>query len=139
MDTPTQFGQVHKAGGGINFTVEKTREASEYDLLQLVIPRLERMMRSGTTTVECKSGYGLNTETELKMLRVLELARSKVPIEISSTFCGAHSVPKGMSAEEATKDVIANQNKELNVENIDVFCEKGVFELDDSRKILTAG
>jgi len=93
------YMEVHQAGGGINFTVDKTREASEEELLALLKPRLERMLKSGTTTVECKSGYGLEKETELKMLRVLEKARSLVPIEISSTFCGAHSVPKGKSAE----------------------------------------
>ena len=87
--------EVHAAGGGIHFTVERTREASEKELLDLLVPRLRRMLKAGTTTVECKSGYGLNTETELKMLRVLDSARQIVPIEISSTFCGAHAVPKG--------------------------------------------
>jgi len=142
------YMEVHKAGGGINFTVEKTRAASEDELLELLVPRLERMLKSGTTTVECKSGYGLNVDTEIKMLKVLERARSLTPIEISSTFCGAHSVPKGKTAGEATHDVIENQLKavidhntrgQLNVENIDVFCEKGVFEIDDSRKIMQRG
>ena len=89
------YMEVHAAGGGIHFTVERTREASEKELLDLLVPRLRRMLKAGTTTVECKSGYGLNTETELKMLRVLDSARQIVPIEISSTFCGAHAVPKG--------------------------------------------
>ena len=89
------YMEVHAAGGGIHFTVERTREASEKELLDLLVPRLRRMLRAGTTTVECKSGYGLNTETEVKMLRVLDSAREIVPIEISSTFCGAHAVPKG--------------------------------------------
>ncbi|XP_023345291.1 probable imidazolonepropionase isoform X2 [Eurytemora carolleeae] len=142
------YMEVHQAGGGINFTVEKTRASSEQELLKLLIPRLERMLKSGTTTVECKSGYGLEVDTEIKMLKVLELARREVPIEISSTFCGAHSVPKGKSAAEATADVVENQLKavlsanksgELNVENIDVFCEKGVFEIEDSRTIMMAG
>ena len=87
--------EVHAAGGGIHFTVEKTRQASEQELLDLLVPRLWRMLRAGTTTVECKSGYGLNTGAELKMLRVLEAARPVLPIEISSTFCGAHAVPRG--------------------------------------------
>jgi len=142
------YMEVHQAGGGIGFTVEKTRAASEGELLRLLKGRLQRMLSAGTTTAECKSGYGLERETEMKMLRVLEKARSLVPVEISSTFCGAHSVPKGSNAEQATKDVIENQLKavldanasgELNVENIDVFVEKGVFEIQDSRKILSAG
>ena len=82
------------------------------------------------------------------MLRVLEAARKVVPIEISSTFCGAHAVPRGGNMETATKDVINNQlvqvmegvkSGTLKVENIDVFCEKGVFELNESRRILQAG
>ena len=95
-----------------------------------------------------QSGYGLDTETELKMLRVLEEARKLVPIEISSTFCGAHAVPRGGDMEAATEDVINTQLPRvieeveagrLNVENIDVFCEKGVFEISESRRILQAG
>jgi len=142
------YMEVHAAGGGINFTVEKTRAADEEELLDLLLPRLHAMLRHGTTTVECKSGYGLETATEVKMLRVLEKARCKCPIEISSTFCGAHSVPKGITAAEATIDVIKKQlpavlklreEGEMNVENIDVFCEKGVFEIQDSQRILEAG
>ena len=142
------YMEVHAAGGGIHFTVDKTREASEQELLDLLVPRLWRMLRAGTTTVECKSGYGLDAENEVKMLRVLERAKKLVPIEISSTFCGGHAVPKGSNAKNATEDVIVNQlaqvikenaSGNLNVENIDVFCEKGVFEIDDSKKMLKAG
>ena len=82
------------------------------------------------------------------MLRVLETAKQLVPIEISSTFCGAHAVPKGSDMDRAADDVINNQLPtmiqevsagNLAVENIDVFCEKGVFEIEQSRKILQAG
>lgn len=140
--------EVHSAGGGINFTVEHTRSASEKELETLLLPRLERMIKGGTTLAECKSGYGLDTPNEMKMLRVLEAARQKSAVEISSTFCGAHSVPKGSSAEEATEDVILKQLPEverlnrsgaLSVENVDVFCEKGVFGVAQSRRILEAG
>jgi len=142
------YMEVHAAGGGIHFTVDKTRAASEQELLELLVPRLRRMMQAGTTTVECKSGYGLDEENEIKMLKVLEEAKKIVPIEISSTSCGGHAVPKGGNATDATKDVIENQlasvvnmkiDGKLDVENIDVFCEKGVFEIDDSRKMLEAG
>lgn len=88
------YEEIHAAGGGIHFTTGKTQEASEDELLASFKDRLQSMIRYGTTTVECKSGYGLDTENELKMLRVLERARKEVPIEISSTFCGAHAVPK---------------------------------------------
>ncbi|PIK37027.1 putative imidazolonepropionase [Apostichopus japonicus] len=142
------YEEIHAAGGGIHFTTGKTQEASEDELLASFKDRLQSMIRYGTTTVECKSGYGLDTENELKMLRVLERARKEVPIEISSTFCGAHAVPKGKTAEDATKDVLENQlpavldlNKtgDLHVENIDVFCEKGVFNREQTEQILKAG
>ncbi|XP_071526582.1 probable imidazolonepropionase [Panulirus ornatus] len=142
------YMEVHAAGGGINFTVEHTRAASEEDLLDLLLPRLHRMTRAGTTLVECKSGYGLDVETELKMLRVLEKARPHANLTISSTFCGAHSVPKGLTTEEATRRVVEQQLPavkaamdagELKVDSIDVFCERGVFDVDQSRRILQAG
>lgn len=86
--------EIHQAGGGINFTVERTRQASEEELFGTFQQRLQSMLRAGTTLVECKSGYGLNLDTELKMLRVIERARRQMAIGISATYCGAHSVPK---------------------------------------------
>ena len=85
---------IHKEGGGIYFTVEHTRDASEDILFELLKERLMRMVRSGTTFVEVKSGYGLDLETEVKMLRVIERARQSLPVDISCTYCGAHAVPK---------------------------------------------
>ena len=85
---------IHNAGGGIGFTVECVRKASEEELYTSLRKRLLRMLRSGTTLVEAKSGYGLEVESEMKMLRVIQKAKKELPIEISSTFCGAHSVPK---------------------------------------------
>ncbi|XP_070559217.1 probable imidazolonepropionase [Ptychodera flava] len=142
------YMEVHQAGGGINFTVEHTRKASEERLYELFKDRLERMLKCGTTLVECKSGYGLDLDTEIKMLKVIQKAKKELPIEISSTFCGAHSIPKGKTAEEATDDVInvqlpvvhkMMQNGELEVDHIDVFCEKGVFNLDQTKRILESG
>lgn len=88
------YMDVHRAGGGIHFTVEHTRAATSSDLLASLSNRLVRMQRAGTTLVECKSGYGLELHTELKMLEVIEEARRTLPINISSTYCGAHAVPK---------------------------------------------
>lgn len=88
------YMDIHNAGGGIGFTVERVRKASEEELYTSLRKRLLRMLRSGTTLVEAKSGYGLEVESEMKMLRVIERAKKELPIEISSTFCGAHSVPK---------------------------------------------
>ncbi|XP_026355642.1 probable imidazolonepropionase isoform X2 [Ursus arctos] len=142
------YMDIHQAGGGINFTVEHTRQASEEELFCSLQERLQCMMRAGTTLVECKSGYGLNLETELKMLRVIERARQQLPIGISATYCGAHSVPKGKTAPEAADEIINShlpklkelgQSGVIHVDNIDVFCEKGVFDLDSTRRILQSG
>ncbi|KAK3101029.1 hypothetical protein FSP39_000365 [Pinctada imbricata] len=142
------YMEVHAAGGGIHYTVEKTRNASEEELYCSLVERLYSMLSTGTTCVECKSGYGLEVDTEIKMLSVIEKARKEVPISISCTYCGAHAVPKGKTSQEATDDVINHQipkirelmsKEELHVDNIDVFCEKGVFDVNQSRRILQAG
>ncbi|KAI3659176.1 hypothetical protein MP638_006958, partial [Amoeboaphelidium occidentale] len=139
---------IHKAGGGIGFTVKHTKESSEKELLDGLINRLERMVKQGTTCIEAKSGYGLEAETEMKMLKVLHKARELHPMDISATFLGAHSIPKGSTLPDACKNVLNEQIPELialkkdgqiSVENIDVFHEKGVFETDETRRILVAG
>lgn len=88
--------EVHEAGGGINHTVRHVRQATEDHLYQNLKNNLQQMLEAGTTLTECKSGYGLNAEAEIKMLRVMERARNdpEVDVEISATYCGAHSVPK---------------------------------------------
>ncbi|KAA8580342.1 hypothetical protein FQN60_005877 [Etheostoma spectabile] len=137
------YMDVHRAGGGIHFTVEHTRAARSSELLGSLSSRLVRMQRAGTTLVECKSGYGLDLQTEVKMLEVIEEARRTLPINISSTYCGAHA-----TVEEATKDILQVQLPRLKeqmsagtlrVDNIDVFCEQGVFDLGSTRSILQAG
>ncbi|GMT18748.1 hypothetical protein PFISCL1PPCAC_10045, partial [Pristionchus fissidentatus] len=143
------YNEVQKAGGGIHFTTEKTRAASEEQLYGDLEKILSRMLQSGTTTIEAKSGYGLDEETELKMLRVLDRANSSLPIEISTTFCGAHAVPRGSTELKQTELIVdrviplideAKKRGELkSVENIDVFCETGNFGVESTEKILRAG
>lgn len=142
------YMDVHRAGGGIHFTVEHTRAAESSELLKSLSSRLKRMLQAGTTLVECKSGYGLELQTELKMLEVIDKARQTLPINISSTYCGAHAVPKGKTVAEATEDILTVQLPKLRermetgtlrVDNIDVFCERGVFDLDSTKCILEAG
>lgn len=139
---------MQQAGGGIHFTTQKTREASEEALYASFVDVAHSMLRSGTTLLEAKSGYGLDIETELKMLRVLNRANDALPIEISPTYCGAHAVPKGKTAEEQTESIVNEHIPRLaaemaagsvRAENIDVFCEKNVFEVEASRRILAAG
>lgn len=142
------YMEIHESGGGIHYTVERTREADESELRELLLKRLNLMLRSGTTLVEAKSGYGLDLPNELKLLRVIDQARDHCPIEISSTFCGAHAVPEGKNSKEATEEIVKDHIPEigrqirsgkLRVDSIDVFCEKGVFEVEDARRILEAG
>eukprot|EP00744_Colponema_vietnamica_P006347 GILI01009230.1.p2 GENE.GILI01009230.1~~GILI01009230.1.p2 ORF type:complete len:433 (-),score=120.57 GILI01009230.1:201-1499(-) len=142
------YMDIHKAGGGIGYTVRHTRNSSQEELLESFLTRLDRMLTSGTTLVEAKSGYGLETETEMKMLKVIHRANQLHPVDIVASFCGAHSVPEGLNAAQATDKVInemipklmeLNQAGETSAELIDVFCEKNVFEREDTRRILKAG
>jgi imidazolonepropionase len=136
------YEQIAKAGGGIWSTVEKTRAASEDELFAIAKKRVDWFLKCGTTTVEAKSGYGLTTEDELKILRVLRRLSKETALEIVPTFLGAHSVPQGMPADKYV-DLLVNEMlprvaKEDLAEFCDVFCERGYFDIEQSRKILTA-
>src|SRR6185503_3694067 len=87
------YAEIAKAGGGILSTVKATRAASEEDLLASATRRLENLLAEGVTTVEIKSGYGLDVETELKMLKVARELGRRLPIEVTTTFLGAHAFP----------------------------------------------
>ena len=136
------YEQIAKAGGGIWSTVQKTRTASERDLLMQAKKRANWFLRCGTTTVEAKSGYGLTVEDELKILCVLRQLKQEVPLEIVSTFLGAHAVPRELSPDEylgvVIKEMLPRVTAEQLAEFCDVFCEHGYFDIDQSRKILTA-
>ena len=136
------YEQISKAGGGIWSTVEKTRAASESDLLAQAKRHANWFLRCGTTTVEAKSGYGLTVEDELKILRVLRQLKKEVPLEIVPTFLGAHAVPRGLSPDEYLDVVVMEMLPRVTAENLaefcDVFFERGYFDIDQSRKILSA-
>ena len=136
------YEQIAKAGGGIWSTVQKTRTASERDLLIQAKKHANWFLRCGTTTVEAKSGYGLTVEDELKILCVLRQLKQEVPLEIVSTFLGAHAVPRELSPDEylgvVIKEMLPRVTAEQLAEFCDVFCEHGYFDIDQSRKILTA-
>ena len=136
------YEQIAKAGGGIWSTVEKTRAASERDLLAQVKKHANWFLRCGTTTAEAKSGYGLTVNDELKILRVLRQLKEEVPLEIVPTFLGAHAVPRELSPDEYLDIVVGEMLPRVTAEKLaefcDVFCERGYFEVDRSRKILSA-
>jgi imidazolonepropionase len=136
------YEQIAKAGGGIWSTVEKTRGASQRDLLAQAKKHADWFLRCGTTTVEAKSGYGLTVEDELKILRVLRQLKGEVPLEIVPTFLGAHAIPRKLSPHEYLDVVITEMLPRVTSENLaefcDVFCERGYFDIDQSRRILSA-
>jgi imidazolonepropionase len=136
------YERIAKAGGGIWSTVKKTRAASERDLLAQAKKHAMWFLRCGTTTAEAKSGYGLTVEDELKILRVMRQLKEDVPLEIVSTFLGAHAVPRELSPDEYLDVVVTEMLPRVTAENLaefcDVFCERGYFDTDQSRKILSA-
>ncbi|MFC6732094.1 imidazolonepropionase [Haladaptatus sp. DYSN1] len=137
------YQEILAAGGGILKSVRSVREASDETLVTNLLGHLDRMLAHGTTTVEVKSGYGLDTETELRMLDAIAEADDQHPIEVVPTFMGAHAVPQGMDADEYTQEVIDEQLPAVEAQGIaefnDVFCEEGVFSVEQSRRILEAG
>jgi imidazolonepropionase len=136
------YEQIAKAGGGIWSTVEKTRAASEADLLMQAKKHADWFLRCGTTTVESKSGYGLSVEDELKVLRVMRRLNQETPLEIVPTFLGAHAVPRKMRADEyadlVVNEMLSRVASDSLAEFCDVFCERGYFDIEQSRRILSA-
>lgn len=136
------YEQIATAGGGIWSTVQKTRAASEADLFEEVKKHANWFLKCGTTTVEAKSGYGLTLNDELKILRVVQRLNKQTPLEIVPTFLGAHAIPRGMRAEEYVDLVIDEMLPRVASEKLaefcDVFCERGYFDIEQSREILTA-
>ena len=136
------YEQIAKAGGGIWSTVEKTRAASELDLLARAKEHANWFLCCGTTTVEAKSGYGLTVEDELKSLRVMRRLKEEVRLEIVPTFLGAHAFPRELSPDEYQGVVVTEMLPRVTAEKLaefcDVFCDRGYFDIDQSRKILSA-
>jgi imidazolonepropionase len=134
------YEQIAKAGGGIWSTVEKTRAASEADLLAQAQRHADWFLRCGTTTLESKSGYGLTLEDELKILRVMTRLNQEMSLEIVPTFLGAHAIPRKMHADEYVDLVVNEMLPQVTLDSLaefcDVFCERGYFDIEQSRRIL---
>lgn len=128
---------------GILATVEMTRAASADELAAAAASRLRGMLAHGTTTVESKTGYGLSIADELKMLEVNRRLDAEHPVDVISTFLGAHAVPEGKSRERYTDEVVEEMIPRVAesglAEFCDVYCDEGYFTADQSRRILTAG
>ncbi|MEA4921099.1 MAG: imidazolonepropionase [Clostridiaceae bacterium] len=135
---------ILKAGGGILDTVSKTREASENELFEKSMGFLDEMLSLGVTTVESKSGYGLDKENELKQLRVNKRLNDAHKADVVSTFLGAHAIPQEYKGrgdqyiDMLCNDVLPAVAAEKLAGFCDVFCEDGVFDVNQSRKLLEA-
>ena len=139
------YADIAAKGGGILNSALKLGNTSEDDLYEQALTRVQQVMKTGTGALEIKSGYGLNTASELKMLRVIKRLKKAVPIPIKATFLGAHAYPKKYKDDhEGYIKLIINEMlpaiaEENLADYIDVFCEKGFFDQESSAKILKAG
>jgi imidazolonepropionase len=139
------YEEIARRGGGILNSAKKMQQASEDELIEQALPRLNEIISYGTGAVEIKSGYGLTVKDELKMLRVIKKLRSLSPLTIRSTFLGAHAIPadyKGRQSDYVDlviNEMIPNVAYEELADYIDVFCDKGFFTVEDTERILTAG
>lgn len=139
------YMEIMNAGGGIHATTNRTRETSFGDLCEKTMNHLDVFLKHGVTTVEAKSGYGLDWETEKKQLEVVKELQASHDIGVVSTFMGAHAVPRDFKGrEDEFVDVVIHEMlpkvAELKLAEFnDVFCEKGVFTPEQSRRILEAG
>ncbi|MGM9641008.1 MAG: imidazolonepropionase [Faecousia sp.] len=137
--------EILAQGGGILSTVRATRSATAEALREKAEGILKEMARLGVTTCEIKSGYGLNTETELKQLRVIRALKESQPVELAATFLGAHALPEEYKNDRAgyirlmTGEMLPKIAEEGLAEFCDVFCETGVFTAEESETILRAG
>lgn len=138
------YQQIAARGGGIQSTVNQTRAASLDDLVSAGRRYASWFLRSGTTTVEAKSGYGLSLEDEIKILRAIRKLDEQTPLRYAPTFLGAHTIPKEYKARRdeyialVIDEMLPQAAREKLAEFADVFCEQNVFTTDESWKILSA-
>lgn len=138
------YEEIALAGGGIRASVRQLRKASKEELLAAAMPRLDRFLSHGTTTIEAKSGYGLTLADEIKSLETIRELNQLHPIDLAPTFLGAHEIPDEYRRNKAGYiDLIINEmipavRERGLAEFCDIFCESHVFTVEDSRKILTA-
>ena len=139
------YMEILQKGGGILRTVAETRKASLEQLIELGKERLDTMLIHGTTTIEAKSGYGLSTRDEIKCLEAIKKLNKQHPIDLIPTFLGAHAVPNEYRdrpddyVDLVVEEMIPAVAERKLAEFCDVFCEKGVFNIEQSKRILLAG
>ena len=141
----SSYEEIAASGGGIRSSVRAVRETTEDDLVARGLATLDRMLAFGTTTAEAKSGYGLSTDSEVKMLRAIARVGEEHAVRVVPTFLGAHEFPdEWRDDREAYVDLLIEEMiprvaREGLARHCDVFCEEGVFSVEQSRKVLEAG
>ncbi len=138
------YVEITEAGGGIFSSVRSLRATPQEELLALLRERLDRFITLGTTTVEAKSGYGLNLEDEVRSLEAIARCNEEHPIELVPTFLGAHQMPRefarrrGEYIDKLIEEILPTIRQRGLAEFCDIFCEKGVYEIDETRRIMSA-
>lgn len=136
------YAEIAKRGGGILNSADLLHTLSEDELYSSAMRRVDEIIRKGTGCVEIKSGYGLNTEDELKMLRVIRRIKETTPLKVKSTFLGAHAVGRGYSQPDyvdlVVNEMIPEVGKEHLADYVDVFCDEGFFTPEETARILEA-
>ena len=139
------YQEIAEAGGGILNSAAKLHAMSEQQLYEEAQERMGNLIKQGTGAIEIKSGYGLNIEDEMKMLRVIRVLKSLSPIPIKATFLGAHALPTAFKNNKdaymylVTKEMLPRIAGEGLADYIDIFCETGYFSLDDLKQVIEAG
>ncbi len=139
------YAEIARRGGGILNSADRLHELSEDELYRQAMHRIDEIIRKGTGAVEIKSGYGLNTADELKMLRVIRRIKETAPLKVTSTFLGAHAVGRAYAGRQAdyvdlvVREMIPEVGREQLADFIDVFCDEGFFTPDETARILEAG
>lgn len=137
------YAEIAAKGGGILNSARKLQAASEEELFEKALKRVNEIIQSGTGAVEIKSGYGLTVKDELKMLRVARRIGRETPLTVKTTFLGAHAVPQGTSKEDyiklVTEEMIPAVAEEKLADYIDVFCEQGFFSPEETELIVNEG
>lgn len=139
------YEEIARRGGGILNSADRLHEATEEELYREALERVHEIMRMGTGLVEIKSGYGLSTEDELKMLRVIRRIRREEPIEVRATFLGAHAVARnyigrqGEYVDLVCEEMIPAVAREGLADFVDVFCDQGFFTLEETERIIRCG
>ena len=138
------YAEIAQRGGGILNSAEKLQNATEDELYEDALIRLNELVKMGTGAIEIKSGYGLTFDAELKMLRVIKRLKDNTDVTIKATFLGAHALPKEYKDnKEGYMDLVINEMlpkvaEEKLADYVDIFCEKGYFTVDDTQRLLKA-